>query len=304
MAVGDSLLRTRQVAEALGVSVSTIKRWVDSDVLRATRTVGGHRLIPLAEAIHFARRQGLPTEGLELMASVDGGLVGTIDERAREALAMLLREGRSREARAVIRSIHASCRDAVALADRLIQPVMERIGHGWMEGGLDVYQEHQATQTVAASLGDLIAASERTAPGANAPLALGAAPAGDPYVLPVLLGELVLREIGWEVRNLGNNLPLQSLANAVHRYQPALVFLTVSHVADDDRFLREYQAFQEVAASTKVAVMVGGRALTPDRRSKLALAGFGDRMANLSEFAESLRLADDGTTNQPRSAHP
>ena len=53
-------LKTQQVARALGVSVSTIKRWVDTGELGATRTVGKHRLIPVAEAVQFARDRGLP----------------------------------------------------------------------------------------------------------------------------------------------------------------------------------------------------------------------------------------------------
>ncbi len=38
-------------------------------------------------------------------------------------------------------------------------------------------------------------------------------------MLPSLLGELLLREMGWGVRNLGVNLPLASLANAALNYQ-------------------------------------------------------------------------------------
>ena len=72
-----------------------------------------------------------------------------------------------------------------------------------MVGSLDVYQEHEATQIVAAALRDLIdRAGRRKRAG---PLALGATTEGDPYVLAGLLGELVLRELGWDVRNLGIN---------------------------------------------------------------------------------------------------
>ena len=55
MARPDDYLKTQTVAEALGLSVSTIKRWVDSGTIQAVRTVGKHRLIPRAEAIRMAQ---------------------------------------------------------------------------------------------------------------------------------------------------------------------------------------------------------------------------------------------------------
>ena len=147
--------------------------------------------------------------------------------------------------------------------------------------------EHQATQTVAASIHELIDRQPTENDGSR-PLALGAAPEGDFYVLPSLLGQLLLGEMGWRVRNLGINLPLASLANATLSYRPMMICLSISYLKDEETFVREYRSFYKIAAQTEAAVIVGGQALSAELRSRLVYASFGDRMAHLEEFARRL----------------
>jgi len=286
MDTAERLLKTQQVAEALGFSVSTIKRWVDLVILPAIRTEGGHRLIRLGDALRFARQKGLPVRKLEQLAG--GALVmvaaGGIDDGTRAALLEALQTGESGRARAIL---HAAGADAVLLADHLVRPVMEQVGHGWTVGTLDVFQEHQASQVVAGAITELIERSVRSVP-TPAPLALGATPEGDHYTLALLLGELALRQAGWDVRNLGSDLPLGSLARAVHTYRPRLVFLSVNHLAGAGRFLRAYLAFHKDAEAAGTAVVVGGRALGPELRARLPYHSFGERLAHLVEFARLL----------------
>ncbi|MEK9953666.1 MAG: helix-turn-helix domain-containing protein [Curvibacter sp.] len=45
IASNDELMTTRQAGEVLGVAVRTVQLWVESGVLPAWRTAGGHRRI-------------------------------------------------------------------------------------------------------------------------------------------------------------------------------------------------------------------------------------------------------------------
>src|SRR3954468_6725852 len=52
------LLTPKELADAIGASESSLRRWVDGGDIRMSRTAGGHRRIPLAEAVRFVRAIG------------------------------------------------------------------------------------------------------------------------------------------------------------------------------------------------------------------------------------------------------
>jgi len=282
-------LKTQQAADALGVSVSTLKRWVDAGELKVTRTLGGHRQIAVDEALRFARRRDLSTAALERLGSPSpessAGMM--VDDRARRDLADALKEGRARDASRLIRAAHAILGGGAALGDELIAPVMREVGHGWSVGEWDVFQEHQASQIVAVTLSELIGKATRGGdePG---PVALGSSPEGDLFTLATLLGELTLREAGYSVRNLGPNLPLKSLGRAVAVHRPRLVFLAVSHLADPIEFIEEFTHLNAIARAHGAAVVLGGRGLPREIRPRLDPSGFGESMGALADFGRRL----------------
>jgi excisionase family DNA binding protein len=315
----SSLWKTRQVAEALGLSVSTVKRLVDAGELKAARTLGKHRLIPPSEALRFARSRNLPAPALErLLAANDPGAPASCPQPIDAALVGRLTEALRHGQTAAVRSIlHAAWAGggAVTLADALIRPTMEAIGHGWEVGALDVFEEHRATRLLEFQLTDLIDRSQRVQAASAAktrPLAIGATPEDDPYTLPGLLCELVLREQGWDVMNLGPNLPMDSLAVAVAAHRPRLVWLSASHLENPERFVDDYARFYARATRLGTPVILGGQALAaPALRARLLAAGFGERAAHLAEFARRLHPSapvpedrpipkDDPTDRLPR----
>jgi excisionase family DNA binding protein len=289
MRAGDppAYLSTLRAAQALGVSVSTVKRWVDEGVLPAHRTAGGHRKLLRAEVLALARRGDLPRGGLAALGPDAAGEGAAGFEAVAASLEGALLSGEGERVSAVVRRAYGSGVSVEALADQVIAPAMAGVGHGWEAGRIDVWQEHRGTQLCAAALYDLKRDLEARAERGR-PVAAGAAPEGDPYLLATLLAQLVLVDAGWEAVNLGPNTPLPSLAKALRELRPRLLWLSASYLEDTAAFLGDYRDLYAAAERQGVAVAVGGRALAGPVRSAMPYTTYGDGLGHLAAFARTL----------------
>lgn len=289
MRIGDHslYLSTLQTAEALGVSVSTVKRWVDEGVLPAHRTAGGHRKLLRAEVLALARQGDLPRGDLAAVSPVSARDPAVDLEAAMVGLGKALLEGQGAEVSAIIRHSYGSGVAVETLADHLIAPAMAKVGHDWETARIDVWQEHRGTQLCAAALYDLKNELEARAER-NRPVAVGAAPEGDPYLLPTLLAQYVLLDAGWEAVNLGPNTPLPSLTKSLKELRPRLLWLSVSYLENKAAFIETYRELYRVAERQGVAVAVGGQALTGAIRAAIPYTTYGDGLSHLAAFARTL----------------
>ncbi len=280
-------LSSVQAAEALGVSVSTVKRWVDEGVLPAHKTAGGHRKLPCAEVLALARQGALPHGDLAAASLVSSADHQVDTETTAAALIEALLCGRGTEVTALIRRAYLSGMALETLADGVVAPAMAQVGHEWQTGSLDVWQEHRATQLCTAALYELKDELETRAER-NRPIAVGGAPEGDPYLLATLLAQLVLLDAGWEAVNLGPNTPLASLAKSVGELRPRLLWMSVSYLEDSADFLARYKELYRIAERQNVAVAVGGQALTEPLRSAIPYTTHGDGMSHLAAFVRTI----------------
>ena len=291
MPVGERspYLSTPEAARALGVSVSTVKRWVDEGVLPAHRTAGGHRKLLRAEVLAVARQGGLPRgDAAALAVSESRGRkkATTLDEAA-TALGESLIAGCGPEVAAIVRRLYEGRTPLETLADRVIAPAMTTVGREWAAGRIEVWEEHRATQLCAAALFDLKEVLEARAEK-NRPIALGGAPSGDPYLLATLLAQYVLLDAGWEAVNLGPDTPLASLAKATEELKPRLIWLSVTSAPDEKAFIAEGAALCRLAERHGAAVAIGGRGLGERLRAAIPYTNYGDGLSHLAAFARTL----------------
>ncbi len=278
-------LSTAEVAKALGVGVTTVKRWVDENLLPAHKTPGGHRKLLRADVIRFAKNGSFPDANLSLLGIVANGMKTTADCRREFMVALHARDGNA--IREFIQHAHKSQMPVSTLADEIIAPAFAEIGHDWETDRIDVYHEHHSSQLVAAALYELknqLGAATR----GNRPLAIGGSPEGDPYLLSNLLIEVMLLEQGWRVQNFGPNTPLKSLRKALVEQKPRLLWISVNYLDDVDDFARQYRSLYAEAKDMDVSVALGGPVLTDDVRSRIIYTTFGDGLSHLSDFAASI----------------
>ncbi len=276
-----------QIAYVLGVSESTVKRWVDGGHLRAERTPGGHRKITGPDLIAFLRARGRPVpslEGLDLLAKY--ATLPSGETMTPDGLANLVLAGDIHVGRTLIVEQYLRGRPMDDLLDRLVGPAMVEVGVQWAEGKIDVYQEHAATLRVLSILHDLLGMLP-TNP-ADAPLAVGGAPDGDPYFLPTAMAELTLIDIGWRTLNLGPNTPVGSLLEAITDHAPKVVWLSITSQQVAPSFFQNYPRMFAAAQEHGVRVAVGGQGVTPDVQDRLVANAFGTRLAHLKAFAHSV----------------
>jgi MerR family transcriptional regulator, light-induced transcriptional regulator len=252
-------LSPKELAAALGVSESSLKRWTDDGRLVAERTVGGHRRIAVAEAVRFVREAGLSVRWPELLGEGRGEPepAGSASADAdTERLHAALAADRAEEARSIIVSSWVSGRSLGSIFDGPVREALVRIGGLWEHDEAGVFLEHRATETCLAALAELRLLVPPPAEGA--PAAVGAAGPGDPYGVPSAMAALILADAGYAVRNLGADTPAEALLAAVRHYRPRVVWQSFSAAPRNPR---------EAAASVRLLadavgdgrVVIGGR---------------------------------------------
>jgi len=295
----------KQIAQALQVSESSVKRWCDRGVIRTDRTLGGHRRIPLEHLMEFLESTN--------RRIVDPSAIGLSDHRQleRDAIEELsiraagvgedpsianapflqsqferaLLAGDESQCRKVISSWYAIHGNMASVADDLMAPTFRVIGEMWECGRADVYQERRGCEISIRLIHELRRLIAE--PMQDAPLAMGGTSQGDNYQVANQLIEMIFREAGWRTISLGSGVPFSSMASAIQKYRPKVYWLSVSHIESDEEFLDRFDEFSRSLPQGTMLV-VGGRSLGESLRKRMQFSAYCDSMRQLSTLARSL----------------
>jgi methanogenic corrinoid protein MtbC1 len=291
-------LSPKQLGLAIGVSESSLKRWIDDGQIAVSRTTGGHRRIELTEAVRFVRQRGYTIDDPAVLGlSASDAQLGRADHATQVGrLHDMLTQGKSGEFLAAVTRLYLDGRPLAELIDGPIRESMRRIGELWHNNPDGVGIEHRATDICIRTLGYLHSLIKPPVEGA--PLALGGAPPGDMHLIPSLCISLVLAEQGWREMNLGANTPWEQFSAAATRERASLVWLSMT-AQPKGELAPKAGALADALAPLPCQLVVGGQQVNASfaRLTQVNLHAAGS-MTELIAFSKGLlaaHLAGRGT---------
>lgn len=274
-----------QLANIVGVSQSSIKRWVDAGRIAVTRTAGGHRRISRSAALSFIRKNKMRIERPDLLgiADLEGSLV-PIDGTtiSGEFLHGLFVSGNNVLVRQAVTSAFVAGMKAHELFDGPLREALQSVGSIWKTDQKGIYIEHTATIAVTETISQLAALLGE--PDADAPLAIGAAPSDDPHIIPNMMASTVLLEAGWRTMNLGPNTPAHAIRDAVSINRPELVWLAVKSKMSSATLDDLYGLCSELDAEG-IVVVAGGAEVERTRKGWPSSVHLALTMSDLAKVA-------------------
>jgi hypothetical protein len=92
-----------------------------------------------------------------------------------------------------------------------------------------------------------------------APVALGAAPEGDPYLIPTTMCALTLADAGYRDVHYGANTPVALLTDAARQQDAAVVWLSLSAPLDKRPLRQQIADLARTLAEREAVLAIGGR---------------------------------------------
>ena len=237
----------REASEGLGLHYMTVYRYVRSGKLPARRERGEWLVL----------RSDLRALVRQPQAPVERGRRGHPRHEPRVGhLVTTLLAGDEAGAWTVISEALASGANASAVSIELIGAAMREVGERWERGEASVADEHRASIIAHRLVGRGGAHVSRR--GRHRGIIVLGAPAGEMHSLPSALLTDVLRAEGFEVHDLGANVPTADFVACVAGLQPVWAVGIVVTTSPPSRML--VPLVREMRRRVKAPVVVGGAA--------------------------------------------
>jgi excisionase family DNA binding protein len=265
--VSQKLLTSAEVAQMLGVTAGSVKRWADLGLIQCARTAGRHRRFTSEEVDRFRRERSTTSPG---PARLLDRLLSDCDTH--QVLADLYGE-------------RARLGSWWKVAESLV-PLLVEIGERWAGGSLSILEEHVATERLSRAISRI---ADELPARSGAPRVLLATAEGEEHTLGLSLVELVVREWGWQGVWAGRRTPLAEVVAHVAGGTVDAVAVSASEVCAAGDLLAQTERLGAICRAGDVALVLGGCGPWPE------WIPYGARVHTFEELRGWLQLVESGS---------
>lgn len=176
-----------------------------------------------------------------------------------------------------------------SVVTEILQEGLREIGRGWHAGSLTVQQEHFASSLAERRLQTLLSL---TPPPTRPQTVLLGCPPGELHALPTTIFDLFLRRKGFNVIDLGANIPLDQMVETAIKLRPDLIILSAQTLRAAASLLDAFTALR----TTGIPLAYGGLIFNrvPALRDALPANFLGEDIHSAASFAEALLIHEKG----------
>lgn len=255
---------SQEAAKILGVNVSTIKRWTDEGKLQCIKSVGGHRkflMDHLAEFLHQNKKKTSKINLFPLENQVDLDishyiLKGNFEFLIEYVYNQAFECNRDR-VQQVLNGLYLGQYPLHAIYDKLITPVLYRIGQNWSNDVVSIMDEHLATQTIRDSIVRLQGIIR--IPKRKVGRALCLNPSLELHDIALKMVDHILESRGFQIMFSGQITPTLEIRQIFDRLKPDRLYISSAMISDPESFREEFLNLCNTCQSYGVNVFVGGQ---------------------------------------------
>ena len=183
---------------------------------------------------------------------------------------------------------------ALDFYEKILIPVLYKIGDQWENGEIDVATEHVCSNAVN-TLIDLINQNNTkkiSKSYRDTKSIVLCTPEGELHSIGCKIIESLLLEKGYEVYNITSPLPTNSIESYLDNTNPGLVLISVTLEENINSTIR---LLQEIRKSLQISVIVGGNAIKSASKSQIQLLEKYDKvyldLENLTDIITNVKVA-------------
>ena len=165
--------------------------------------------------------------------------------------------------------------------DKILRPVMVKIGKDWETGKLTIATEHVASN-IAQTLVKII--MEQSSGAGNKKKVMICVPVGEEHHMGCDVLETYLTIKGFKVFNMGTSIPTESIMEFINMKKPNIVLISITI---QDNILAGQRLAKKIRGQSKIPILVGGYAMQIENTPKFEGNVIGD--TSLEDIPKILR---------------